>query len=238
MAEEVDRAGLVRAQTPQGFAFPAILEAHRRLRGRPFTDDAAIARAAGLAVMAVDGEEANLKITRPEDLDMARHHLETRRSCRVGMGFDVHAFAAGRRLVLGGLEIPFDLGLAGHSDADVMLHALTDALLGAIGAGDIGVHFPPGDPRWSDAASSVFLQHAAGLVRDVGGAIEHVDTTLICERPKLGPHREAMRARIASLLGIGTDRVSLKATTTEGLGFTGRGEGIAAQAVATISLPG
>lgn len=236
LAEEVDRVGVVRAQTPQGFSFAAILDAHRRLRGQGFTDDAALARAAGLEVVAVAGEEANLKITLPEDLEVAARHLGTRRSCRVGTGFDVHAFAPGRRLVLGGIEIPFERGLAGHSDADVLLHAVTDALLGAIAAGDIGVHFPPSDPRWKDAASDVFLRHAAGLVRDAGGILEHVDATLICERPKLGPHRERMRARIAELLLIGSDRVSLKATTTEGLGFTGRGEGIAAQAVATVSF--
>ncbi len=195
-----------------------------------------MARAAGLEVAAVEGEETNLKITLPEDLETAARHLEQGRRTRVGTGFDVHAFAEGRRLVLGGLEIPFERGLAGHSDADVLLHALTDALLGAIGAGDIGVHFPPSDARWKDGDSGLFLQHAAGLVQDAGGVIEHVDATLICERPKLGPHRETMRARIASLLGITTERVSLKATTTEGLGFTGRGEGIAAQAVATVSL--
>ncbi len=235
---EVDRAGIARAQTPQGFAFRPILEAHRRLRDEAFTDDAAMARAAGLEVAAVAGEETNLKITLPEDLETATRHLDQGRRTRVGMGFDVHAFAEGRRLVLGGLEIPFERGLAGHSDADVLLHALTDALLGAIGAGDIGVHFPPSDARWKDVDSGVFLEHAAHLVEEAGGVIEHVDATLICERPKLGPHREAMRARIAFLLGIVPENVSLKATTTEGLGFTGRGEGIAAQAVATVSIEG
>jgi 2-C-methyl-D-erythritol 4-phosphate cytidylyltransferase/2-C-methyl-D-erythritol 2,4-cyclodiphosphate synthase len=235
---EIDRVGIARAQTPQGFAFRPILEAHRLFQDQAFTDDAAMARAAGLEVVAVEGEEANLKITLPEDLETAARHLERSRRIRVGTGFDVHAFAQGRRLILGGIEIPFDRGLAGHSDADVLLHALTDALLGTIGAGDIGVHFPPGDSRWKDVDSGVFLQHAARLVGEAGGAIEHVDVTLICERPKLGPYRQTMRARIAGLLGIAAENVSLKATTTEGLGFTGRGEGIAAQAVATVSLSG
>ncbi|MCH6588164.1 MAG: 2-C-methyl-D-erythritol 2,4-cyclodiphosphate synthase [Proteobacteria bacterium] len=156
---------------------------------------------------------------------------------RVGQGFDVHRFGPGDQVMLCGIAIPHDAGLLGHSDADVGLHALTDAILGALGAGDIGQHFPPSDARWKDAESRVFLRHAGDLVAEAGGRIRHLDVTLICERPKIGPHRAAMVARIAELLGIDAGRVSVKATTTEGLGFTGRGEGIAAQATATLSLP-
>lgn len=233
---EVDRTGLMRAQTPQGFHFPVIIEAHRRLAGQSFTDDAALAAAAGIDVVTVEGSEDNMKITLPGDLEMAARRLGAGVHVRTGLGFDVHALVAGRRLMLCGIEIPFERGLAGHSDADVALHAVTDALLGTIGAGDIGTHFPPSDPRWHDADLARFLSHAARLVAEAGGTIEHVDLTLICERPKIGHHRPAMLARLAELLDLPLDRVSLKATTTEGLGFTGRGEGIAAQAVATVSL--
>ena len=229
----VPRAGLFRAQTPQGFRFRAILDAHRRLAGAELTDDAALAEAAGLPVALVPGDEAAFKITTGDDLDRARRlAAET----RIGTGFDVHRFGPGDHVWLCGVPVPHDRGLIGHSDADVGLHALTDAILGAIGAGDIGQHFPPGDPRWKGAASSRFLRHAAELLRERGGRLVHVDVTIVCERPKVGPHRETMRAAIAGILGIGLDRVSVKATTTEGLGFTGRREGIAAQAAATVAL--
>jgi len=229
----VPRDGLFRVQTPQGFRFPMILDAHRRLAGAELTDDAAVAEAAGLTVALVPGDEEAFKVTTSDDLARARRSLA---ETRVGTGFDVHRFGPGDHVWLCGLRLPHERGLLGHSDADVGLHALTDALLGAIGAGDIGQHFPPSDPRWRGAESSRFLAHAAGLVRARGGRILHVDVTLICERPKIGPHREAMRARVAEILGLAADRVSIKATTTEQLGFTGRGEGIAAQAVATVSL--
>lgn len=229
----VPRDGLFRVQTPQGFRFPMILDAHRRFAGAELTDDAAVAEAAGLTVALVPGDEAAFKVTTAEDLARARHALA---ETRVGTGFDVHRLGPGDHVWLCGLKLPHDRGLIGHSDADVGLHALTDALLGAIGAGDIGQHFPPSDPQWRGAASFRFLAHAAGLIRARGGRILHVDVTLICERPKVGPHREAMRARVAEILGLSSDRVSIKATTTEQLGFAGRGEGIAAQAVATVSL--
>lgn len=237
----VDRAGLWRAQTPQAFRFAAILAAHGKLAGQALTDDAAVAEAAGLAVRLVAGTEENFKVTEPEDFRRAERQLIMQRGdIRTGQGFDVHAFGdePGRPLMLGGIHVPHGRSLAGHSDADVALHALTDAILGAIGAGDIGRHFPPSDPQWKNKDSAAFLAHAAGLVQARDGLIAHCDVTIICEAPKIGPHREAMQARIAGILGIDADRVSVKATTTEKLGFTGRGEGIAAQAVATIRLPG
>jgi 2-C-methyl-D-erythritol 4-phosphate cytidylyltransferase/2-C-methyl-D-erythritol 2,4-cyclodiphosphate synthase len=234
----VDRAGLWRAQTPQTFRYPDILAAHRAAAGLELTDDAAVAERAGLAVAIVPGSEENLKVTSMEDLDRARRLYDGRPAdIRVGNGFDVHGFCAGDHVTICGIAIPFERGLEGHSDADVGLHAITDALLGAISAGDIGVHFPPSNPRWRNADSGIFLQHAASLVAGKGGQIVHVDVTLVCEAPKISPHREAMAARISGLLGIGRDRVSVKATTTEGLGFTGRREGIAAQATATVRLP-
>ena len=234
----VDRQNLWRAQTPQGFVFSDILAAHRSAQGQSLTDDAAVAKAAGLVVRLVPGSEAAGKITTEADLIRAESQFRQRLTdVRVGTGFDVHAFAAGDHVTLCGLPIPHHQGLAGHSDADVGLHALTDAILGALAAGDIGQHFPPSDARWKGADSAVFLRHAAGLVTARGGVIAHVDVTLICERPKIGPHRGAMQARIADLLGLPLDRVSVKATTTEKLGFTGREEGIAAQAVATLRLP-
>lgn len=236
--ETIDRSALWRAQTPQGFRFDAILAAHRAAVGRALTDDAAVAEAAGLAPLIVEGSEDNLKVTTPEDLAAAERLLAGRLGdVRVGQGFDVHPFAPGDHLWICGVEIPHNMSLAGHSDADVGLHALTDAVLGAIGAGDIGMHFPPSDPRWRGAASGQFLRHAADLVRARGGAVAAVDITIICERPKIGPHRAAMVERLATLLGIAPGRVSVKATTTEKLGFTGRAEGIAAQAVATVRLP-
>jgi 2-C-methyl-D-erythritol 4-phosphate cytidylyltransferase/2-C-methyl-D-erythritol 2,4-cyclodiphosphate synthase len=238
VAATVDRSGLWRAQTPQGFRFADILAAHRVAAGLDLTDDAAIAEHAGLPVTLVAGSEENLKVTTMDDLDRARRLAAGRLGdIRVGNGFDVHGFGAGDRVWLCGVEIPFGRALEGHSDADVGLHAITDAILGAIAAGDIGMHFPPSDPRWRNADSAVFLAYAAGLVAARGGELVHVDVTLVCEAPRIAPHREAMAARIAAILGIGRDRVSVKATTTEGLGFTGRREGIAAQATATVRLP-
>jgi 2-C-methyl-D-erythritol 4-phosphate cytidylyltransferase / 2-C-methyl-D-erythritol 2,4-cyclodiphosphate synthase len=236
--QTVDRAGLFRAQTPQGFHFAAILAAHRAAAGRVLTDDAAVAEAAGIAPLIVAGSEENMKITATEDLAAAERLLAARLAdVRVGQGFDVHGFGIGDHIMACGIAIPHDQALVGHSDADVGLHALTDAILGAIGAGDIGLHFPPSDPRWKGAPSDWFLRHAASLVRDKGGMIAAADVTIICERPKIGPHRAAMIERLAAILGIAADRVSVKATTTDRLGFTGRGEGIAAQAVATVRLP-
>lgn len=230
----VDRAGLWRAQTPQGFRFDAILSAHRQSRGKALTDDAAIAEAAGLAVALVAGSEDNVKVTTEEDLLRQERIIEQPQESRIGMGFDVHRFTEGDHVMLGGVIIPHTARLEGHSDADVALHALTDALLGAIAAGDIGSHFPPSEAKWRGAPSHLFLAHAATLVQSWGGTIVNVDLTLICERPKIGPYREAIQRRIAEILGISAERISVKATTTERLGFTGRQEGIAAQAVATV----
>jgi 2-C-methyl-D-erythritol 4-phosphate cytidylyltransferase/2-C-methyl-D-erythritol 2,4-cyclodiphosphate synthase len=234
----IDRSALWRAQTPQGFHFHAILAAHRAAQGRALTDDAAVAEAAGLAVLRVDGNEDNLKVTTPQDLDAAERLLLSRLGdFRVGQGFDAHAFGPGDHIWVCGIKIPHVASLVGHSDADVGLHALADAVFGAIGAGDIGMHFPPSDPRWRGAASDQFLRHAADLVRERNGAVAGVDVTIICEQPKIGPHRAAMVERIAAILELPCARVSVKATTTDRLGFTGRGEGVAAQAVATVRLP-
>lgn len=238
----VDRKGLWRAQTPQGFAFGAILAAHEAAAqaGREdFTDDAAIAEWQGLDVAVVPGSERNVKLTTPEDFELAETLLREARApteTRTGTGFDVHAFEPGDHVTLCGVRVPHYAGLKGHSDADVGLHALTDALLGAIGVGDIGQHFPPSDAQWKAADSAQFLAHAAGLVAALGGRIVNVDVTIICERPKVGPHRETMRQRIAAILGVAAGRVSVKATTTEGLGFAGRREGIAAMAAASVEL--
>jgi 2-C-methyl-D-erythritol 4-phosphate cytidylyltransferase/2-C-methyl-D-erythritol 2,4-cyclodiphosphate synthase len=232
------REDLFRAQTPQGFRFAAILEAHRRFADEQVTDDFALAERAGLRLASVPGDEMNLKLTTREDFALAeRLAASALADVRTGTGFDVHRFAPGDAVWLCGVKVPHAFGLEGHSDADAGLHALTDAILGAIASADIGAHFPPTEERWRGAASDVFLAHAATLVREAGGVISHVDVTLICERPKIAPHRDAMRARIAEILGIGIARVSVKATTTEGLGFTGRREGIAAQALATVRLP-
>lgn len=238
----VPRAGLWRAQTPQGFRYGDILSAHEQARGRQYTDDAAVAEAAGLTVALVAGAKDNLKITLPGDFDTANqlirdHATVTQMETRLGTGFDVHRFGPGDAVILCGVAVPHDRGLVGHSDADVGLHALTDALLGALGAGDIGQHFPPSDERWKGASSDQFLRHAVSLVERQGGRVVHLDVTLICERPKVGPYREAMVRRIAEIAGVPKGRVSVKATTTEELGFTGRREGIAAQAAATIALP-
>lgn len=238
IAETIDRSQLYRAQTPQGFHFDAILAAHRAAAGRVLTDDAAVAEAAGIAPLVVAGSEDNLKVTTPQDLAAAERLIASRLAdVRVGQGFDVHVFGPGDHVMVCGVAIPHDAGLVGHSDADIGLHALTDAVLGAIGAGDIGMHFPPSEPRWRGAASDTFLKHAAGLVQAKGGTIAAVDLTIICERPKIAPHRAAMVERVAAILGVAPERVSVKATTTEGLGFTGRREGMAAQAVATVRLP-
>ena len=237
ITETVPRAGLFRAQTPQGFRYSDIVDAHNKVIALELTDDAAVAEHSGLAVALVMGSEDNIKVTTTEDLK----RLETRFSgpgeTRVGSGYDVHKFTSGNHVSLCNVKVPHDFGLEGHSDADVALHALTDAILGAISAGDIGLHFPPTDPRWRGADSAMFLAHAGQLASGLGAEIIHVDITVICERPKVGPHRAAMTARVAAILGLEEDRVSVKATTTEGLGFTGRREGIAAQAVATIRLP-
>jgi 2-C-methyl-D-erythritol 4-phosphate cytidylyltransferase/2-C-methyl-D-erythritol 2,4-cyclodiphosphate synthase len=236
--ETIDRSQLWRAQTPQGFHFNAILTAHRQMAGRVLTDDAAVAEAAGIAPLIVLGSEENLKVTTAEDLAAAERLLAAHQAdVRVGQGFDVHPFGPGDHVMVCGVAIPHEVAPVGHSDADVGLHALTDAVLGAIGAGDIGMHFPPSDPRWRGASSDRFLAYAATLVRDRGGMIAAVDVTIICERRKIAPHRDRMSEGVAEILGISPDRVSVKATTTERLGFTGRGEGIAAQAVATIRLP-
>jgi 2-C-methyl-D-erythritol 4-phosphate cytidylyltransferase / 2-C-methyl-D-erythritol 2,4-cyclodiphosphate synthase len=234
----IDRSALWRAQTPQGFHYRPILDAHRAAAGAELSDDAAVAERAGIAVALVEGSEDNFKVTTMDDLARAERHLAARNGdIRTGQGFDVHVFGPGDHVWLCGVAVPHAQGLVGHSDADVGLHALTDAMLGAIGAGDIGMHFPPSEPQWRGAPSHRFLRHAAGLVAAAGGSIAHVDVTIICERPKVGPHRAAMAARIAEILALAPTRVNVKATTTEGLGFTGRGEGIAAQAVATIRLP-
>jgi 2-C-methyl-D-erythritol 4-phosphate cytidylyltransferase/2-C-methyl-D-erythritol 2,4-cyclodiphosphate synthase len=234
----VDRSGLWRAQTPQGFRFADILAAHRAAAaaGREdLTDDAAVAELAGLPVVLVPGSEANRKLTTAEDLLMAADTAAPA-DVRTGTGFDVHRLVPGDHVWLCGIRIPHAQTLEGHSDADVALHALVDALLGAIGAGDIGQHFPDTDPCWKNAESRVFLAHALARVRARGGTIANVDITLLCEAPKIAPHRQAMRARIAELLEVDPSRVNVKATTTEGLGFTGRREGIAALATATVVL--
>lgn len=230
----VPRDGLYRAQTPQGFAYGNILKAHRDHAAEDVTDDVALAGLAGMKVVMVEGEEKNFKVTRKEDFALAAAMIGA--DVRTATGYDVHKFTDGDHIWLCGLKVPHSHGLEGHSDADVGLHAITDALLGCIGAGDIGMHFPPTDERWRGAPSWKFLDHAATLVREKGGIVSHVDVTLICERPKVGPYRDAMKAKIAEILKLEPERVSVKATTTEGLGFTGRREGIAAQAIATVRL--
>ena len=236
LEDPFDRTGVVRVQTPQAFRLGALKAAYDLWRGAAPTDETSVARAAGLKVAAVEGDPALDKLTLPADFDRAQQWLAGKLSPRTGMGFDVHAFAGEGPLMLGGIEVPHARGLAGHSDADVVLHAITDALLGAGGLGDIGEHFPPSDPRWKNADSSRFLAHAIDLLRAKGALIDHIDCTVIAEAPKVGPYRAAMRERIAEITGLSVDRVSVKATTTEGLGFTGRREGIAAQAVASIRM--
>ena len=232
----IPRQGLYRAQTPQAFRFPVILTLHRAAPPGA-TDDAALLEAANLAVTLVPGDERNLKLTLPEDLMRLEQALLPTLLPHVGTGFDVHAFAAGRPLVLCGVTVPHEFGLAGHSDADVGIHALCDAIYGALAEGDIGRHFPPSEASWKDADSARFLIHATGRVHARQGILTHADITLICEYPKITPHAAAMQARLTELLGVPPGRVSVKATTTERLGFTGRGEGIAAQAAATLLLP-
>ena len=236
----IDRTTLRLIQTPQAFAFLSLLNAHRRAaqEGKhDFTDDAALAEWAGLSVTAFAGDADNVKLTTPEDfVKAASAHAALQDDIRTGIGFDVHAFGEGDHVVLGGIRIAHDRGLKGHSDADVVLHAMVDALLGALCDGDIGAHFPPSDPQWRGASSDRFLQFAIERVKARGGTVAHLDTTIVCEAPKIGPHRDAMRKRIADIAGISLDRVGVKATTSEGLGFTGRGEGIAAYATATIRI--
>ncbi len=233
--ETVPRDALRRVQTPQAFRFAALAEAHRAWCGGEATDDAQMLRALGGSVALVQGDPMLEKITYPGDIANAEARLGM--EARSALGFDVHRLADGEQLWLGGVLIPHHQGLSGHSDADVALHAITDALLGTIAAGDIGMHFPPSDPKWRGAESGQFLRHALSLLRAEGGRVTFVDLTLICEAPKIGPHRDAIRARIAELLELPVARVGVKATTTERLGFTGRGEGIAAQAIVTVSLP-
>ena len=232
----VDRTALVRIQTPQAFHVEDLVYAYEEAGQRTPTDESTVMVAAGLKVAIIEGDAMLDKLTSAADWARAETALAARLVSRTGMGFDVHAFAGEGPLMLGGIEIPFARGLAGHSDADVVLHAITDALLGAAGLGDIGEHFPPSDPQWRGAASAIFLAHAARLIRDAGGIIDFVDCTVIAEAPKVGPHRAAMRAKVAEILALTEPQVSIKATTTERLGFTGRGEGIAAQAVATIRM--
>lgn len=236
-----DRAGLRIAQTPQAFRFDTILEAHRRAarEGRDdFTDDAAIAEWAGLTVTTFEGDVANMKLTTPEDFAREEARLGAMLGdIRTGTGYDVHALTDGDHLMLCGVRVPFNRGFLAHSDGDVGLHAIVDAILGALADGDIGSHFPPSDPKWKGAASDQFLKHAVSLVHQRGGRIAHLEVTMICEAPKIGPLREAMRAKIAEITGLPQSRVAVKATTSERLGFTGRQEGIAATAAATIRLP-
>ncbi len=236
--QTLDRQKLWRAQTPQAFDYNAIFSAHQKAAGQELTDDAMVAENAGIPVTIVQGSESNIKITTREDMEQANKSLEQETMLtRVGTGFDVHQFGPGDHAMLCGISVAHEKGLEGHSDADAPMHALTDAILGAIAAGDIGSHFPPSDERWRGAASSEFLKYAATLVSDQGGRIDNVDVTIICEKPKIGPHRDAMCQKLADILGISATSVSVKATTTEQLGFTGRGEGIAAQAIASVSLP-
>lgn len=230
-----DRTGLYAAQTPQGFGYEAIIAAHTAHDHDPAADDVAVARMAGMTVAILPGDPDNLKITVPEDFARAERILrgETM-DIRLGNGFDVHRFGPGTHVTLCGVPVAHDRGLQGHSDADVGMHAITDAIHGALAQGDIGRHFPPSDPQWQGAPSEIFLTHAAGLAAQAGWRIANVDCTLICERPKIGPHAERMRAELARILGLAIDRVSVKATTTERLGFAGREEGIAALATATL----
>jgi 2-C-methyl-D-erythritol 4-phosphate cytidylyltransferase/2-C-methyl-D-erythritol 2,4-cyclodiphosphate synthase len=237
IAATVPREGLYRAQTPQAFRFPLLLALHRAGGEPTATDDAALLEASGHEVRLVAGSESNVKITYPEDLMRVERALAATALPRVGTGFDVHAVAAARALVLCGVLVPHETGLAGHSDADVGIHALCDAIYGALAEGDIGRHFPPSEAAWKDADSALFLRHAAERIAARGGRLLNADVTLICERPRITPHAPAMSARLAELLGVEPGRISVKATTTERLGFTGRGEGIAAQAVATVLLP-
>lgn len=229
-----DRTGLFAAQTPQGFRFDAILAAHEAAQDPQAADDVAIARASGLRVAIVEGMAENIKITTAADFERAARILGTQMDIRLGNGYDVHRFTAGDHVTLCGVRVPHDHALDGHSDADVGMHAVTDAIYGALADGDIGRHFPPSDPQWKGAASEIFLRHAVELAASRGFAISNVDCTLVCEYPKIGPHAGAMQAEMARIMGIAPERVSVKATTSERLGFTGRGEGIAALATACL----
>ena len=235
------RAQLRAVQTPQAFRYDLILRAHRLAASTgqaDLTDDGAVAEWAGHAVHVFEGDPANMKVTNPEDFAAAEARLLGQLlDIRTGQGFDVHAFTEGDQVWLGGVSIPHSKGLLGHSDADVLMHAVTDAIYGALADGDIGAHFPPSDPQWKGAPSDIFLRHAAQRVRERGGMIAHVDGTVICEAPKVGPHRDAIRAKLAEIMGVDVSRVAVKATTSEQLGFTGRREGIAAMALATVRLP-
>ncbi len=242
--ETVSREGIYTAQTPQGFILSEIAAAHEKAAEDPevvFTDDAAVAEHAGMRIKIVQGDRSNFKITTQQDLELAKKQMNTNSQhadIRTGSGYDVHTLGPGDKIILCGVEIPHNQALQGHSDADVGLHALTDALLGTIGEGDIGSHFPPTDAQWKGASSDRFLKHAAELVKGEGGAITNLDVTLVCETPKITPHRDAMRNRIAEIVDIEVARVSVKATTNEKMGFVGRGEGIAALATATVSFGG
>jgi 2-C-methyl-D-erythritol 4-phosphate cytidylyltransferase / 2-C-methyl-D-erythritol 2,4-cyclodiphosphate synthase len=240
LGETLERESLRAIQTPQAFDYAGIRDAHARAAAagmESFTDDGGVAEWAGMEVHVFEGEAENAKLSLPADFARVAHQGLSLIETRSGIGYDVHAFGDGTFVTLGGIRIAHDRGIVAHSDGDVALHALTDALLGALGDGDIGLHFPPFDPRWRNAASSTFLADAASRVAKRGGRILHLDTTVICEAPRIGPHRGAIRASIAAIAGISEGRASIKATTTEGLGFTGRREGIAAQAIATIELP-
>jgi len=239
--ENVDRQNLYSAQTPQGFVFDKIYEAHRKAAQaniHDFTDDTGLAEWAGLSVSQVEGAKQNFKITTLEDYDMACALTTPKTRTRLGHGYDVHAFEKGDSVILCGLEIPHDKKLKGHSDADVALHALTDAIYGSIGEGDIGHHFPPSEEKWKGVASHVFLEHAVSLLASQGGSISNLDVTLVCEAPKIGPHRDTMRSAISEMTGLDMSQISVKATTSEGLGFTGRREGIAAYATVLVELAG
>jgi 2-C-methyl-D-erythritol 4-phosphate cytidylyltransferase/2-C-methyl-D-erythritol 2,4-cyclodiphosphate synthase len=235
--ETVERDNVVRAQTPQGFRYSEILAAHRAHRSESHSDDASLARGAGMKVAITPGSEAAFKVTTADDLERAEAMLAKNRETRIGQGYDVHRLIPGERILLCGVPIEHDRQLEGHSDADVGLHALVDAVLGALGKGDIGQHFPPSDPQWKGADSARFVEAARREIAAAGATILNLDVTLICERPRIGPHRETMRRRIAELLGVDAGRINVKATTTERLGFTGREEGIAAQVVVALSLP-
>jgi 2-C-methyl-D-erythritol 4-phosphate cytidylyltransferase/2-C-methyl-D-erythritol 2,4-cyclodiphosphate synthase len=237
ITETLPRAGLWRAQTPQAFRFDTLLAAHRAAGGARVTDDAALLEQAGHRVAVVAGSEDNIKLTYPEDVPRLERILTGCLWPRTGTGFDVHVLADARKMILCGIEIPHHQGLDGHSDADVGIHALCDAIYGALAEGDIGRHFPPSQDAWKDADSARFLRHAADRIAARGGILANADITLICERPKITPHADRMRERLADLLGVPIGRISVKATTTERLGFAGREEGIAAQAVVTVMLP-
>jgi len=239
LGEDVDRDGLLAVQTPQAFRFAAIARAYEAISaGSSLPDDVAVARAAGISTAAVAGDPRNIKLTHAEDLPLMESLLNPAPGAETvtGQGFDAHRLIPGGGLTLCGVSIPCEFALAGHSDADAGLHAICDAMLGTIGAGDIGRHFPPGDPQWKDADSAAFVGRCLALMRDAGAAPVHCDVTLICERPRIGPHRDAMQARIAALLALPEARINVKATTTEGMGFAGRGEGVAAQAVVTARI--